>query len=240
MIRQLPKLTVPSFVRDTKTNMAATAEGGADVKIYDIITEATSFNTEGNSLQLQLFHKDSEEANGERQLHGRLVLSAKRQPQDQDLSFGFAFAESDKKDFFDGLSVQAKVNNPWNTQFTAIDIHSAERPNIEKSGPTAEQNSDWLLREKESTQQCDSELNCEYSVVFVRKFITGDSADDIDLVMGEERNYSLTGFYRFTDKEKRVTSIGQSSDMSVLMGAFNALTVSYVAASASILTLTMF
>ena len=76
--------------------------------------------------------------------------------------------------------------------------------------------------------------------MFVRKFITGDSADDIDLVMGEERNYSLTGFYRFADKEKRTTSIGQSSDMSVLMGAFNALTVSYVAASASILALTLF
>jgi len=76
--------------------------------------------------------------------------------------------------------------------------------------------------------------------VFVRKFITGDSAYDIDLVMGEERNYSLTGFYRVTDKEKRVSSVGQSSDMSVLMGAFNALTVSYVAATASILALTMF
>ena len=138
MIRQLPKLTVPSFVRDTKTNMAATAEGGADVKIYDIITDATSFNTEGNSLQLQLFQKDSEEANGERQLHGRLVLTAKSLPQDQDLSFGFAFAESDKKDFFDGLNITAKVNNPWNKQFTAVDISSAERPNIETSAPTAE------------------------------------------------------------------------------------------------------
>ena len=81
MIRQLPKLTVPSFVRDNKSSaVAPIAEGGADVKIYDIITEATALNTEGNSLQLQLFQKDSEAANGERELHGRLILNATRLP----------------------------------------------------------------------------------------------------------------------------------------------------------------
>ena len=46
-----------------------------DMKIYDLITASTLNNTEGNTMQLQLFQKDSEVNEGVRELHGRLVLS---------------------------------------------------------------------------------------------------------------------------------------------------------------------
>ena len=45
MIRQLPKLTVPSFV--TNDNSIDN-----NIKIYDVITEATTLNSEGNTMQL--------------------------------------------------------------------------------------------------------------------------------------------------------------------------------------------
>ena len=156
MIRQLPKLSVPSFVRDLKSNVPAIAEGGADVKIYDVITDATVLNSEGNTLQLQLFQKDSDVTGGERELHGRLVLSTSSVPEAQDLSLGFAFAETNNKEFFDGLSLTTRLNDPWNKQFKAIDTNSAERPDIYESQSNqssfiADKDSNWLVRHEESS-----------------------------------------------------------------------------------------
>lgn len=45
MIRQLPKLSAPSFI-------ATQNEVDSNVKIYDLITEATTLNSEGNTMQL--------------------------------------------------------------------------------------------------------------------------------------------------------------------------------------------
>lgn len=50
MIRQLPTLTLPSFI-----NQSANLNSATDIKIYDIITESTPLNSEGNTMQLQLF-----------------------------------------------------------------------------------------------------------------------------------------------------------------------------------------
>ena len=47
MIRQLPRLSLPSFLSST--------DSASDVKIYDIITDATAHNSEGNAMQLTLF-----------------------------------------------------------------------------------------------------------------------------------------------------------------------------------------
>mmetsp|Transcript_36952 Transcript_36952/g.48605 ORF Transcript_36952/g.48605 Transcript_36952/m.48605 type:complete len:241 (+) Transcript_36952:54-776(+) len=240
MIRQLPKLTAPSFVRDLQSNTAALSEG-AEVKHYDIITESTTLNSEGNTMQLELFQRDSEQFEGERELHGRLVLNTTRLPESQELTFGFAFAESEKKDFFDGLQVVTRVNNPWK-QYTARDITSGPRPDIFGAAFTfkADKNADWLLREAESTSTCDSAGKCEFSVVFVRNFSTGDSADDISLLRGEERQYALTGFYKALGKDERITHIGQSQDMNVLMGAFDSVAASSFITIAALLTLTSF
>lgn len=101
MIRQLPKLSLPSFL---------TKEEKPDIKVYDIITGATQLNAEGNSMQLQLFQKDSEVNEGVRELHGTLVLNTTQLPDHQDLKFGFLFSEDPNSGRYDGVQVMAKVD----------------------------------------------------------------------------------------------------------------------------------
>ena len=55
-----------------------------NIKIYDVITEATTLNSAGNTMQLQLFQRDSEQCDQEsceRELHGRLVLNTEKLPE---------------------------------------------------------------------------------------------------------------------------------------------------------------
>jgi len=87
--------------------------------------------------------------------------------------------------------------------------------------------SDWVIKDEESAATCSADGECEFSVVFVRSFATGDEAQDITIEKGEERQYALTGFYKALGQDNRVTHIGQSQEMFILTGA-----VSYVAASA--------
>lgn len=80
----MPKLSLPSFMQ----KYAGEAEQVAhehqntttDVKIYDMITASTVNNAEGNTMQLQLFQKDSEVNEGVRELHGRLTLNTESLP----------------------------------------------------------------------------------------------------------------------------------------------------------------
>lgn len=74
----------------------------ASIKIYDLINEGTQLNSAGNTLELQLFQRDSEYGS-ERELHGRLVLNTERLPTSEMLSFGFMFADNTNKSFYDGL-----------------------------------------------------------------------------------------------------------------------------------------
>ena len=89
MIRQLPKLSLPFFKSSDKSTGGL--DKATDMKIYDLITASTINNTEGNTMQLQLFQKDSEVNEGVRELHGRLVLNTEQMPDKQDLKFGFVF-----------------------------------------------------------------------------------------------------------------------------------------------------
>ena len=76
MLRYLPKLSLPSFMKSGSIDKSVQLDNTAtDMKIYDLITASTLNNTEGNTMQLQLFQKDSEVNEGVRELHGRLVLS---------------------------------------------------------------------------------------------------------------------------------------------------------------------
>jgi hypothetical protein len=81
-----------------------------DVKIYDMITASTVNNAEGNTMQLQLFQKDSEVNEGVRELHGRLTLSTENLPDKQDLSFGFMFKDP-QSGKYDGLQMLTRVNH---------------------------------------------------------------------------------------------------------------------------------
>jgi len=56
MIRQLPKMTLSSVFNNEEASM----NGASDIKNYDVITPSTANNTEGNTMQLQLFQKDSD------------------------------------------------------------------------------------------------------------------------------------------------------------------------------------
>ena len=51
MIRQLPRLTLPSFMTSSDGGVEQAAHG-TDVKVYDVITESTLNNTAGNTMQL--------------------------------------------------------------------------------------------------------------------------------------------------------------------------------------------
>ena len=112
----------------------------SDVKLYDIISESTALNSEGNTMQLQLFQMDSQVSEGARELHGCLVLNTMALPDRQLLKFGFMFAEDSNKGFFDGLQVTTMVDWSLPTQkFVPVDISSAARPNVFADTPTFEE-----------------------------------------------------------------------------------------------------
>lgn len=95
MIRQLPRLAMPKFIQNhTGAASSEPITTATDVKIYDVITPSTLNNSEGNSMQLQLFQKDSEVNEGVRELHGRIVLTTESLPDKQALRFGFMFASN--------------------------------------------------------------------------------------------------------------------------------------------------
>lgn len=62
-----------------------------------MITASTANNSEGNTMQMQLFHKDSDVNEGARELHGRLTLVTENLPDKQDLNFGFMFTDSEAR-----------------------------------------------------------------------------------------------------------------------------------------------
>lgn len=79
MLRQLPKLSLPSFMKSSQSEIEPMGES-ANVKIYDLITASTPLNAEGNTMQLQLFHMDSQVNEGQRELHGNLILNTESLP----------------------------------------------------------------------------------------------------------------------------------------------------------------
>lgn len=134
MIRQLPKISLPSFMHkytgEVGEPIALGTNGTTDVKIYDMITASTVNNSEGNTMQLQLFQKDSEVNEGVRELHGRLTLNTESLPDKQDLSFGFMFTDSQSKKY-DGLQVMTRVHHELQTdKFAHLDVSLKQRPNI--------------------------------------------------------------------------------------------------------------
>ena len=105
------------------------------MKIYDLITASTVNNTEGNTMQLQLFQKDSEVNEGVRELHGRLVLNTEQMPDKQDLKFGFVFTSDETENKYDGLEILAKAkvnedNGGYSWVFYHNDISTTQKPNV--------------------------------------------------------------------------------------------------------------
>ena len=124
MIRQLPKLSLPSFIQKYTGEALAEVHTNAatDTKIYDMITASTVNNSEGNTMQLQLFSKDSDVNEGVRELHGRLTLNTINLPDKQDLGFGFMFTDSEAGKY-DGIQVMTRVHHELQTsKFAQIDI----------------------------------------------------------------------------------------------------------------------
>jgi len=237
MIRQLPKLSLPSYFKQGQADVDSLEEL-PEVKIYDIITESTPLNSEGNTMQLQLYQRDSDTNEGQRELHGRLVLTTKSMPDEQDLKFGFMFAEDAQNGVYDGLQVRIRRNAANQTpSFRPMDITSTQRPNVFADKATFEQDKshDWVILEEESSVACENVGQCEYSVVFMRNFQTGDEVHDIAIEKGEERSYALTGFYQaHAQSDQRLTHIGQSQEMFILMGASNFAASSLLAAASLI------
>ena len=109
MIRQLPKLSIPKLIASQRGLFDAFNDE-SDVKIYDVITDSTQKNSEGNTMQLQLHQKDSEVNEGVRELHGRIVLNTESLPDQQDLKFGFLFSNGEQEGRFDGLQLSMKMD----------------------------------------------------------------------------------------------------------------------------------
>ena len=174
-------------------------------------------------------------------LHGRLILNTERLPTSSaELRFGFMFAKNNDKSFYDGLQVVTKLDTE--NLFVPMDITSTEPFRIHDTPDvfTVDKLADWVIRDEESTSVCDERDKCEFSVVFVRNLSTGDVDSDIAFEIGEELQYALTGFYRAQTIDERITHIGQSHDMIVLMGAVTATTVSTFAAISALIAMSTF
>jgi len=128
------------------------------MKIYDLITASTVNNTEGNTMQLQLFQQDSEVNEGVRELHGRLVLSTEQMPDKQDLKFGFVFTGDEKENKYDGLEITAKAKVDENLKsyswfFSHDDIYTTQKPNIfnDDVDIVSDTQNDWVILHDESS-----------------------------------------------------------------------------------------
>jgi len=121
------------------------------MKIYDLITASTINNTEGNTMQLQLFQKDSEVNEGVRELHGRLVLNTEQMPDKQDLRFGFVFTNDEWETKYDGIEILAKVKDEelrsYTWTFSHEDITTTHKPNIfnDEIDIVADTQNDWVV-----------------------------------------------------------------------------------------------
>jgi hypothetical protein len=248
MIRQLPKLSLPSFIQ--KYTGEAPEEvhshtNATDVKIYDMITASTVNNSEGNTMQLQLFQKDSEINEGVRELHGRITLNTENLPDKQDLNFGFMFTDSQSGSKYDGLQVLTRVHHEFNEgrkqKFAHIDVSSTSKPDIYDVDIQRDSQHDWVILEDESSVTCEDVGRCEFSVAFVRNFDTMDTKQDIAFQEGEEHEYAFTGFYRAKSiANGDITHIGQSQEMFILCGALNVLTSTTLAVASAVIALTAF
>ena len=247
MIRQLPKLSLPFFKSSDKS---ADLDKATDMKIYDLITASNLNNTEGNTMQLQLFQKDSEVNEGVRELHGRLVLNTEQMPDKQDLKFGFVFTNDEQETRYDGLEITAKAKGDEELRsyawtFSHNDISTTQKPNIfnDDVDIVVDKQNDWVALKDESSVRCDDSGKCEIIVAFIRNFNTMDVENDIAIEQDQENLYALIGYYEAKDsKLGHTTHIGQSfNDLYVLMGAVNAFTSSAaLLATASIIALTTF
>ena len=201
MIRQLPKLSLP-FFQSRGADKSADLDKATDMKIYDLITASTINNTEGNTMQLQLFQKDSEVNEGVRELHGRLVLNTEEMPDKQDLKFGFVFTNDEQETKYDGLEVTAKAKGDeelrsYTWTFSHKDISATQKPNIfnDEDDIVADTQNDWVVLHDESSVKCEDSGKCEIIVAFIRNFNTMDQDTDIAINQDEENMYALLGYY---------------------------------------------
>ena len=112
MIRQLPKLQLPAFIRNfSSTGTEINVNENTEIKVYDMINPGTLNNSEGNAMQLQLHVQDSEVNDGVRELHGRLTLTTENLPDKQDLQLGFVFQSDENKDLYDGIQLLTRVDH---------------------------------------------------------------------------------------------------------------------------------
>lgn len=182
MIRQLPKMTLPSVFNNEEARM----NNASDIKIYDVITPSTANNTEGNTMQLQLFQKDSAAIDPVRQLHGRLTLNTESLPDNQDIKFGFMFSSQETDNSkYDGLELKVKkvsADSSTPVTFQHKDISAEDRPDIFSGARfKGEKQNDWVVIEEDSYAVCEEPGRCELSVAFVRNFDTLDHENDIAL-----------------------------------------------------------
>jgi len=213
MIRQLPRLAMPKFIQNQTGAPSEPMTAATDVKIYDVITPSTINNSDGNTMQLQLFQKDSEVNEGVRELHGRIVLNTESLPDKQALRFGFMFASNSDEGKYDGLQVATTVDSLYNhSDFVHTDISAlnGDKPSVYDVFENDTQN-DWVILPEASSVSCEDVGRCEISVAFVRNFDTLDKEQDISLKVGEELEYSLFGFYETRDLAGgSVRHLGQS------------------------------
>ena len=86
------------------------------------------------------------------------------------------------------------------SDFSHYDISAlnGDKPSVYDAFENDTQN-DWVLLPETSSVTCEDVGRCEISVAFVRNFDTLDKEYDISLKVGEEREYSLFGFYETRD-----------------------------------------
>ena len=94
---------------------------------------------------------------------------------------------------------------------------------------------------KDSNIECEDVGLCTITIAFARNFDTLDTSNDIAFEVGEEREYSVVGFYEATDSAtSSVTHVGQSNDMYIFAGALSSLSCSALALATAVFSLTAF
>ena len=244
MIRQLPKLSLPSFMASRQGADTQSVSEASDVKVYDLITASTALNSEGNTMQLQLSQKDSQTMDAGRELHGRIVLNTEQLPDQQALQFGFVFSQDQESGKYDGLMVTTQVDHASQSQtFEHADITTSSKPDIFTQTSFMEDSlNDWVILAEESFVVCEDVGRCEFSVAFKRAFKTADEENDIAIEEGEEQRFSMMGFYAAENLEDgQRTHIGQSHNLYAFMGAgYGAAATSALLLASAALTLAAF
>jgi hypothetical protein len=176
-------INLPKFLMDTAYPMvqgAGHSTNDNDAKMYSMITAINEDNTDGTTMNLELYYKDNSSTD-ERELHGNMIMTTSKVEENSIVSVGFVLTQDDS-DYWDGVKISFALNpelNAAQTVFSIQDLYQqGELGDLMADGvsslPGDTVSADWQIHAHKSKIDCDDN-GCSFNIHFMRAFDTTDA-----------------------------------------------------------------